>query len=72
MSLTPGAPPSGNPYENFLQHLEGDENPNFLRYVVLIMEKHAYAEQAQLLKAVREKMEKRYNLPDVDVWSSRE
>ena len=60
---------ASNPYECFLSHLAEDENPNFLRYTLLILEKHAYAQQAELLQAVRKRMEEKYNLPDVDVWN---
>lgn len=57
-----------NPYENFLQHLDADDNPNFLWYIISNLEKHSYAQQAELFKAIREKMEKKYNLPSKNLW----
>jgi len=62
-------PNQSNPYENFLKHLEEDQNPNFLWYMMVVMEKHSYAQQADLFKALREKLEKKYHLPSIDIWS---
>ena len=63
------SPQTTNPYENFVAHLEADNNPNFLWYIVICLEKHAYAQQADLFKAIREKMEKKYHLPSTDLWA---
>ncbi len=62
-------PAASNPYANFMAHLEADKNPNFLWYTLTCLEKHAYAQQGDLFKAIREKMEKKYNLPSIDLWA---
>lgn len=58
-----------NPYDNFLKHLEEDESPNFLWYTLTILEKTVYAEQAEVIAAIRKKMEQKYNLDPKDVWN---
>lgn len=60
---------TGDPYSNFVKHLEEDPNPNFLRYTLLVMEKTAMHQQAELFRTIRQHMEKKYNLPTVDVWA---
>jgi len=67
--VTP-TPGNANPYQNFLNRLQEDENPNFLWYILTIMEKHSYAQQVDLFKAVRERLEKKYHLNPLNPWKS--
>jgi len=57
-----------NPYENFLQAFDSDKNPNFLWYILIILEKHSYAQQAELFKALRERLEQKYRIEGRNVW----
>ena len=59
---------TGNPYDNFIDNFNADEHPNFLHYTLHIMEKHAYADQARVLKTVRERLETKYELDTKDPW----
>jgi hypothetical protein len=60
-----------NPYQNFLEALNSDNNPNFLWYILIVLEKHSYAQQAELFKALRERLEKRYDLEARNIWEEK-
>lgn len=51
-----------SPYDKFIEALMEDESPNFLWYTLCILEKHAYAGESECLRAIREVMEKKYNI----------
>ena len=66
---TYGQPPQQvNPYDNFIENLNNDSQPNFLWYTLHALEKHAYAQQAECFRAIREKMEEKFKLEKRDPW----
>ena len=59
---------SNNPFDNFLVHLNGEENPNFLWYTLWCLEKSVMAQTGDLLRAIREKMEEKYHITAKSPW----
>jgi len=63
---------SNDPFSNFISVLEDDPNPNFLWYTLHILEKSVMSQSADLLKTIREKMEKKYQITVQSPWEKKE
>ena len=60
--------PSNNPFDNFIAHLEGETNPNYLRYILFVLEKTSMAPQRDLYTVIRKNLEERYHMEEIDPW----
>ena len=59
-----------NPYDNFIENLKSDSQPNFLWYTLHALEKHAYSQQADCFLAIRETMEEKFKLEKRNPWEA--
>lgn len=58
-----------DPFTNFKRNLENDPDPNFLYYILTILEKTTMYPHSELLAEIRRRLAEMHGIPPKDVWS---